>query len=198
MKNIGIFGGSFDPIHRGHISIADAAIRSGYVDEVWLMVSPENPWKSGRQSTPPEMRVEMARTGVESLAESPYTIKVSDMELSMPRPSYTIDTLRRLQSEYPDFRFRLIVGGDNAANFDKWREADEILDRFGLIIYPRPGEEMIEMPRNSVVLKDVELMPVSSTEIRRLCGEGRYDEASEMLPDGVVDYIKNKRLYRND
>ena len=135
---VGIFGGSFDPIHNGHISLAQYVLDHTDLDEVWLMVSPLNPLKPQGYVASDRERLEMARLAV---AGHPG-IKVSDFEFTLPIPSYTYNTLAKLKEAYPDCDFRLIIGGDNWADFDRWRNPQEILDEFGLIVYPRPGEEI--------------------------------------------------------
>lgn len=216
---VGIFGGSFDPIHNGHIHLAQYVLDHTDLDEVWLMVSPLNPLKPQGYVASNEQRLEMARLAVEGIPG----IKVSDFEFSLPTPSYTYNTLRRLKEAYPDIDFRLIIGGDNWANFDHWRNPQEILDEFGLIVYPRPGEE-IRTPSNSqliidnsslIILKNAPLMPLSSTAIRHLLSENVYQHSGlhdyvssynnssliinqslvKVLPEKVLHYIETNSLY---
>ncbi|MDE6009893.1 MAG: nicotinate (nicotinamide) nucleotide adenylyltransferase [Muribaculaceae bacterium] len=200
MKRIGIFGGTFDPPHLGHLAVAQAALQSGEVDEVWLMVSPENPFKSGRRISPEADRLAMARIAVESLPEDVRSgLHVSDFETRLPTPTYTITTLHALREAYPGCSFRIIIGGDNLTAFSRWRAHEEILRDYGVIVYPRPGDDPRdtgEIPPECVVLSDVPLFPYSSTEVRSLLsdtdGQGR---GSGMVPEGVVRYIIKHRLY---
>ena len=202
---VGIFGGSFDPIHEGHIRLAQYVLDHTDLDEVWLMVSPLNPLKPQGYVATDEQRLEMARLAV---ADKPG-IKVSDFEFSLPIPSYTYNTLCRLKETYPDIDFRLIVGGDNWSNFDRWRNPQEILDEFGVIVYPRPGEE-IKTPENSqliidnssfIILNNAPQMPVSSTEIRamlrsKVAENGkRKTEDVPFLSESVLRYISTRHLY---
>lgn len=197
----GIFGGSFDPLHNGHLSIAQAALTEGGMDEVWLMVSPQNPLKVGKQLTPAMTRLEMARIGVGSLDENLRgKIKVSDFELNLPQPTYSITTLRRLQEEYPDREFHIIIGGDNLHNFNKWREREAIAGEFFPIVYPRDEEGIKECEEDakkyaplSVILKGVPVMDISSTRIRRMAGEG--EDVSVLVPKGVAEFIGAHGLY---
>lgn len=202
---VGIFGGSFDPIHNGHINLAKYALEHTDLDEVWLMVSPLNPLKPQGYVATDGQRLEMARLAV---ADTPG-IKVSDFEFSLPIPSYTYNTLRKLKETYPDIDFRLIIGGDNWAHFDRWRNPQEILDEFGVIVYPRPGEE-IKIPDNSkliidnsslIILTDAPQMPVSSTQLR---SQLKTDNSSlitdnpslrEALPEAVLAYIEQHNPY---
>ncbi len=197
-RTIGIFGGTFDPPHAAHLAVACAALRQGGVDEVWMMVSPCNPFKSGRRMSPESDRLAMTRLAVESLPdECRRRIKVSDFEMRLPRPSYTIATLRALSAAFPGCSFRLIIGGDNLAAFGRWKNPDEIISHYGLIVYPRPGEEASasdKMPPGCVILKGVPMKADSSTAIR-------HDLANGIIPDGLPDrvarYINDKGLYND-
>lgn len=202
---VGIFGGSFDPIHNGHIRLAQYVMAHTDLDEVWLMVSPLNPLKPQGYVATDEQRLEMARLAVSEIPG----IKVSNFEFSLPIPSYSYNTLKKLKETYPDIDFRLIIGGDNWASFDCWRNPQQILDEFGLIVYPRPGEE-ITTPSNSqliindsslMILKDAPQMPVSSTQLRTLLSTGvgnEYDnQIADLLPEKVSDFIIQHNLYRS-
>lgn len=193
---IGIFGGTFDPPHCGHLAVASAALQQGGVDEVWLMVSPCNPFKSGRRISPESDRLAMTRLAIDSIPQPQRRyMRVSDFETHMPRPSYTIATLRALAEAYPDCTFRLIVGGDNLSAFDRWKSPDEIIRDFGLIIYPRPGDEEAEcdkIPPGCVILQGVVLKGENSTAIRRALARGGEPEG---VPPQVVRYINDKGLY---
>ena len=196
---VGIFGGSFDPIHEGHIRLARYVLDHTDLDEVWLMVSPLNPLKPQGYVATDEQRLEMARIAV---ADIPG-IRVSDFEFSLPIPSYTYNTLTKLKETYPDIDFRLIIGGDNWASFDRWRNPRQILDEFGLIVYPRPGETLTippSLPHPSspiTLLKNAPQMPVSSTEIRHLLRSPLPAAASPSLPlpPSVLSYIRAHSLY---
>ena len=171
-KEVGVFGGSFDPIHAGHVELARYVLEHSGLDEVWLMVSPRNPLKPQATVASDEERLEMARLATEGMDG----IKVSDFEFSLPVPSYSWLTLTRLREAYPDISFRLIIGGDNWADFRRWKNPDLIREQFGVIVYPRPGESLPSPPPGVTILRDAPQMPVSSTEIRRLLREN--DERS--------------------
>lgn len=198
MKRIGIFGGTFDPPHAGHLGVARAALHSGEVDKVWMMVSPENPFKTGRAITPAEERLRMVQLAIDSLPPADREgIHASGFELGLPKPTYTVSTLRALGDAYPDCHFMLIVGGDNLSAFSRWREPDEIIRDYGLIIYPRPGDsdwDPSRLPSGCVVLKDMPLFPYSSTEVRR-AASADPDKIREMLPAEVAHYVITNRLY---
>lgn len=195
----GVFGGSFDPVHRGHLAVAEGALRHPGIDEVWLMVSPENPLKRGRLRAPESDRLEMARLAVANISD-PFVrngIKVSDFEFHLPRPSYTVETLRALSKAYPDRAFRWIVGGDNLEGLDSWRSPDEILRDFGLIVYPRPDSRLPEiLPEGVEVLEGVAPFNESSTSIREALKSGA-EAVTLPLPKGVAEYLSlHPRLYR--
>ena len=185
--NIGIFGGSFNPIHVGHCILANVLSQSGLVDEVWLTVSAQNPLKSADVSLE-RHRLEMARIAVEQCER----VNVCDVEMSMPKPSYTIDTLNRLSQMYPEHRFRLIIGADNWQIFDRWRESRRIVEHYGVIVYPRRGYEM-PCGVEGVTAFEAPLIEISSTQIRESISRG--DDVRFMVPDSVYDYIKKNKLY---
>lgn len=187
-KRIGIFGGSFDPIHNGHIRLARFIADSGVVDEVWLMVSPLNPLKvGGRQLSPDYERLEMARLAVEDEPK----IRVSDFEFHLPKPSYTVDTLRALQKEYTDYCFRVIIGADNWLALDRWKEPETILRDYTPIVYPRPG---YGIENNKLEIKNCPVTDISSTELRELIRSGN-PAASDFIPPRTYDYILRHHLY---
>ena len=191
---IGIFGGSFDPIHTGHAIIAQHIISSGMVDRLWFMVSPVNPLKEGKvRQVADTDRLRM----VDMVSRPMEGVETSAFEFTMPRPSYTIDTLNALQAKFPNDEFYLVTGGDNWQIFNKWRNSEEILAKYHLLIYPRLGYE-VNIPdslKDRVTLVDAPIIELSSTEIRDRLANGlsvRY-----YVPDEVHDFIERKQLYRN-
>ena len=162
--SIAIFGGSFNPVHYGHVAIAKSVVESGLVDEVWLMVSPRNPLKEESDLMPDDQRLALVRKAVEGIEG----VKACDFEFHMPKPSYTYLTLRRLRKAYPDVEFSLLIGADNWLIFEKWKNAEEILLSTPIIIYPRKGSEIdvATLPPN-VTFLDMPLYNISSTEIRK-------------------------------
>ncbi len=206
MIKVGIFGGSFDPIHEGHVRLAKYVLDHTDLDEVWLMVSPRNPLKDHGPIATDQQRLEMAQLAVEGLSG----IRVSDFEFHLPIPSYTYNTLTELKKAYPDIDFRLIIGGDNWADFDRWRNPEEILTEFGVIVYPRPGETVAtpslgssplvldSLQKNAVFLQDAPQMPVSSTQIRNLLSQNalRATQNISHLNKSVAHYIQTHHLYK--
>ena len=190
---IGIYGGSFNPIHKGHTQLAASIVAQGMVDELWLLVSPLNPLKSGEVSDIAEYEhrlkmAELATGGIEG-------VKVSDFERHLPLPSYTITTLGELGKAFPEHEFVLVIGADNWERFPRWYHVDEILANYQILIYRRPGCELNEkaLP-SSVQVVDTPLYDVSSTEIRESVKKGRM--MRRWLDARVARYIKKHQLYR--
>lgn len=190
---IGIFGGSFDPIHIGHAIIAQHVISCGAVDRLWFMVSPLNPLKVGKERQVADTdRLRM----VEMVSRPMEGVETSAFEFTMPKPSYTIDTLNALQAKFPDDEFYLLIGGDNWQVFDKWRNSEEILSKYHLLIYPRLGYE-VKIPdklKERVQLIDAPIIELSSTEIRERLAKGQ--SVRYYVPDEVLKYIERKQLYK--
>ena len=189
---IGIYGGSFNPIHKGHTQLAASIVAQGLVDELWLMVSPLNPLKSGEVSDIAEYehRLKMAELATEGIEG----VNVSDFERHLPLPSYTINTLGELQKAYPEHEFVLVIGADNWEQFPRWYHADEIIEKYHILIYRRPGCEIDEttLPA-SVQVVDTPLYDVSSTQIRESVKKGRM--MCRWLDEKVTRYIKRHQLY---
>lgn len=189
---IGIYGGSFNPIHQGHTQLAASIVAQGLVDELWLLVSPLNPLKQGTTSDIAEYehRLKMAELATQNLEG----VKVSDFERHLPLPSYTITTLGELHRAYPEHEFVLVIGADNWERFPRWYHADEIIANYSILIYRRPGCELDEkaLP-SSVQVVDTPLYDVSSTQIRESVKKGRM--MRRWLDAQVVKYIKKHQLY---
>ena len=181
MIRTGIFGGSFNPIHKGHISLARQLRQKAELDEVWLMVSPQNPLKASADLLDDEIRMQMARLAV----EGEEGIIASDYEMHLPKPSYTWNTLQALNKDYPDREFVLMIGGDNWQLFDKWYHADDIRKNYQIIVYPRRGFEG--------GIDGLDLIDISSTEIRERIKAGKG--IRRLVPKAVADYITINKLY---
>ena len=199
MKRIGIFGGSFNPLHLGHTALAAYICEQGLVDEVWLMVSPQNPLKRDVTLLDENERLEMVR-----LAVAPYPmLKACDFESTLPRPSYTYHTLQALRASHPDCEFSLIIGEDNWQCFDRWYRGEDIARETPIIVYPRDTEGQLKvfsaMLESPLSLGEGEgrglpkLLPYSSTEVREHLATGQ--DASHMLHPDVAQYIKEKQHY---
>ena len=197
---IGLFGGTFDPPHIAHIALAENVLQYGDVDEIWFLVTPQNPWKKGKQLTPDNHRLKMVKLCTEAFSR----LTVSDYEYCLPKPTYSFQTLRSLRSDYPNHTFCLLVGGDNWEAFDHWREYEEILRYHKIIVYPRPGCRLLTSQGVETFYKnnpsapgfttvEAPLYNISSTMIRERIA--RHEDTSEMLPQKVREYIEHHHLY---
>lgn len=190
MKRIGLLGGTFNPIHRGHVALAQWLVDSGKFDEVWVNLSPANPLKNDRPGASDADRIEMVRLACEGL----NGVKPCTVEFEMERPSFTIATLRRLAAMAPDCSFRPVIGTDNWLIFDRWREPDAILREFGVTVYPRPGYPNPVAPAEGMeFLADAPRTDISSSAIR-----ADIAAAADMLPTKVARYIQANHLYESD
>ena len=171
MKKTGIFGGSYNPIHIGHLALANYLCEYGDLDEVWFMVSPQNPFKAHSSDLwDDQLRLNLVRLAVEEYPK----FHASDLEFHLPKPSYMVNTLQKLRETHPDREFTLIIGADNWVSFPRWKDANIIMANHPLIIYPRPGHEIDEsvLPTN-VRLVNTPLLEVSSTFIRKSLAQGK-------------------------
>ena len=189
---IGLYGGSFNPIHKGHTHLAQALVSQGIVDELWLLVSPLNPLKQSASSDIAEYkhRLNMASLAVEGLDG----VKVSDFESHLPIPSYTINTLHALSQAYPQHNFSLVIGADNWERFPRWYHAEEIIHTYNIYIYRRPNCPIDEttLPLTVKVI-DTPLYDISSTQIREAVQKGK--SIASLVDSKVELYIKENRLY---
>ncbi len=190
MKVTGIYGGSFNPIHDGHVRLAKALAESSLVDEMWLLVSPQNPFKANANLLDDETRLRLTRLAVSDVPG----VEVCDREFFLPRPSYMFNTLTALSREHPDREFVLVIGADNWERFPDWYRSSDILAAYRVIIYPRPGFVLPDVPKG-VTIADTPLLDISSTAIRRrIANDPDYD--GEGLPPAVWKEIKATGLYR--
>lgn len=171
MIRTGIFGGSFNPIHIGHLALANYLCEYSDLDELWFMVSPQNPFKANASDLwDDELRLELVRLAVKDYPK----FHASDFEFHLPRPSYMVNTLQKLRETYPNREFILIIGADNWASFPRWKDSGTIMANHRLMVYPRPGYEIDEhtLPAN-VLRVDTPLLEVSSTFIRESLKQGK-------------------------
>lgn len=183
-RKIGIYSGSFNPVHIGHLALANYLCEFEGVDEVWFLVTPHNPLKEQGELMDDEQRLRLVQLAVEGYPR----FRASDFEFHLPRPSYSIHTLEALRRSYPDTEFTLIIGSDNWLCFDRWFEAKRIVSEFGLLIYPRPGFEVDEtMLPPHVRMVHAPCIEVSSTFVRQALRQGK--DVRFFLPAKVYDEV---------
>lgn len=191
MKEVGLFFGSFNPIHIGHMIIANLVKETTNVSEIWFVVSPQNPFKKNKNLLHEFDRLEMVRLAT----SDDYSFRVCDVEFRMPKPSYTIDTLTVLQEKHPTKKFHLIIGGDNLPSFPRWKNHEQILAHFGLIVYPRPNSDKSSLEEHeNVRFIDAPEMDISATLIRKLVRENK--SIKYLVPDAVANLIESKGFFK--
>ncbi len=188
----GLFFGSFNPIHIGHLIIANFIVENSELDKIWFVVTPQNPFKKKSTLLDDHHRLEMVNLAIQKYPK----FQLSNIEFSLPQPSYTIDTLVSLQEKYPNHEFVLIMGKDNLITFHKWKNYEQILKYYKIFVYPRiteiPESEMIAHPNISEVSSPI--IEISSTTIRQMIKENK--NVRPMLPPEVFDYIDGSNLYK--
>ena len=192
MKSIGLFFGSFNPIHLGHTNLAEYIFRFSGVDEIWFIVSPRNPLKEQSELIDENLRVKMLQLAT---GDKDYLV-ASDIEFDLPKPSYTIKTLKTLSEIFPEDDFILLIGSDNMQIFDQWKDYQTILDDYSVLVYPREGypyEEYEERYPEMQILEEAPFFDVSSTQIRELIKNNQ--DVSHWLHADVYQFIKENNLY---
>ena len=186
----GLFFGSFNPIHVGHLIIAESALNETGLDEIWLMVSPQNPLKNKASLAGEFDRLKMAELAIGNHPR----IKASNFEFYLPKPSYTIDTLTHLKEKYPKTDFSLIMGEDNLLQLPKWKNYEAILKYYSIMVYPRMLKEKSEVPKyENVTYFELPYLDISATRIRELISKGK--SVQYQIGNDVWEYIKKHRLY---
>jgi len=187
----GLFFGSFNPVHLGHLVIANYMANYTQLDEVWLVVSPHNPLKNKKGLSNMYDRLEMARLAT----ENSVNLKVSNIEFGLPQPSYTIDTLTHLHEKYPEREFAIIMGADNLSSFKKWKNYEVILKNYEIYVYPRPGIDVEEWKDHpSIIMTETPQMELSSTFIRKAIQQQK--NIQYLVPDQVISFMEGKNMYR--
>jgi nicotinate-nucleotide adenylyltransferase len=191
MKQIGLLFGSFNPVHIGHLALANYILEYEKRDEIWFVVTPLNPFKASNDLLDENLRLEMIQLAI--LMEPRFN--ASDFEFSLPRPSYTIDTLDQLSEKYADHQFSVIMGADNLLAIDKWKEPQRLLQQYQLLVYPRPGFDLDQAQIHpNIHLITAPLFDISSTMLREALHANK--NLRFLLPHGVYDFIKEKGLYQ--
>lgn len=187
----GLFGGTFNPIHLGHLALANYLCEENRVDELWFLITPQNPFKQQQHLLDNHLRLKMVEEAISGYPR----FKASDFEFTLPRPSYTITTLNKLSETYPEREFVLIIGADNWAAFDKWKSPEEILQKYHILVYPRPGYDIdtLQLPPQ-VEAVHTPLLEISSTFIRESIAAGK--DIRYFLHPKVYQFITEQQLYR--
>ena len=188
---IGLYFGSFNPIHIGHLIIANFVAQNSDIQQIWFVVSPQNPLKKSSTLLNEYDRLYMVRTAIENNVR----FRASDIEFKLPRPSYTIDTLTYLKEKYPQNEFTVILGSDSLQNISKWKNSDLLLKNYTLQVYQRPGFEVQSSPEKNIHLLAAPLLDISSTYIRTAIQQGK--SIQYLVPDKVLEEIERNGYYKN-
>jgi len=188
---VGLFFGSFNPVHTGHLIIANYLVEYTDLDEIWMVVSPHNPFKERKTLADDYVRLEMVTRAIEVQSK----LQASHVEFDMPKPSYTIDTLTYLSEEHPEVDFVLIMGGDNLRTLPKWKNYEQLLANYEIYVYKRPQYDLGDLINHPKVhiFDEVPQMEISSTFIRKMVKEGK--SISYWVPEEVRTIIEAANLY---
>jgi len=193
-KGIGLLGGTFDPVHNGHLAIAQSFLESGYLSELWLLLTPNPPHKTDQKLSDYDLRLEMLKAAFQDVEG----VMVSDIEQQLPKPSYTIQTLRHLADKYPTEKFYLCIGEDSLREFKQWKNWKSILDYCELLVARRPESNALELDpviSQQTHFVDHDAVDISSTRIRRSVAKGK--DVSPLVPSEVDHLIQHFNLYKN-
>jgi len=189
---VGLYFGSYNPIHIGHLAIANYIVEYNDIEQLWFVVSPQNPHKKKENLLADYHRLEL----VERAFEGDDRFRASNIEFNLPKPSYTVDTLAYLHERYPDYSFVILMGSDNLENFHKWKNYEVILENYGIIVYPRQGfdKSKIQNHKNITVAEGAPLMEISSTFIRNAVKEGK--DVRHFMPPKAWKYLEEMNFFR--
>ncbi|HTD92556.1 MAG TPA: nicotinate (nicotinamide) nucleotide adenylyltransferase [Chitinophagaceae bacterium] len=188
--NIGLYFGSFNPVHNGHLIIANELLNDSAIEKIWFIVSPQNPFKANSTLLNEYSRLHLMKLATE---DDPR-IRISDIEFSLPRPSYTAVTLVHLQEKYPEHEFSIIMGSDSFQNLHKWKNFESIIKHHSIFVYPRPGFAISNELGAKLVQVSAPLLEISSTRIRQLIRDGK--SIRYMVPEKVREEIEKGHYYR--
>lgn len=187
---IGLYFGSFNPVHHGHLIIANHVVQETDLEQIWFVVSPQNPFKQNHSLLNEYHRLHLINIAI----EGERALKATDIEFGLPKPSYTVNTLQYLEEKYPQHEFCIIMGSDSLQNLDKWKNAEVIMKRYNIYVYTRPGfPPRTDLPAKIQVL-DAPLLQISATHIREMVQAGR--SIRYLVPDKVMDEIIANRYYK--
>lgn len=189
---VGLYFGSYNPIHIGHLAIANYMVAFTSIEQLWFVVSPQNPFKKKANLLDDYQRLELVHRAV----EGDDRLRASNIEFGLPKPSYTVDTLAYLKDQHPTYEFVILMGSDNLENFHKWKNYETIIENFGIIVYPRPGfdKTTIREHKNITVAEDAPLMEISSSFIRKAIQQGK--DIRHFLPQKSWEYLEEMNFYK--
>ncbi|WP_304140456.1 nicotinate (nicotinamide) nucleotide adenylyltransferase [Mesoflavibacter zeaxanthinifaciens] len=190
---IGLYFGSFNPIHIGHLIIANQLVENSDIDQIWFVVTPHNPFKKKSTLLDNYQRLEMVYLAIKDYD----TLKESDIEFNLPQPNYTVNTLVHLTEKYPKHDFALIMGEDNLKSFHKWKNYQTILEYHSIYVYPRISEGKVDTQFNNhpkITRVDAPIIELSSTMVRKAIKEGK--NVKPLLPEHVWEYLDQMNFYR--
>ena len=189
---IGLYFGSYNPVHIGHLAIANYMVEYTDIDQLWFVVSPHNPLKKKNNLLADYQRLELVHRAIDDDGR----FRASNIEFSLPKPSYTVDTLAYLKDQYPNYHFKILMGSDNLESFHKWKNYEVILEEFGVIVYPRPGfdPDNVQVEKNITIAMGAPLMEVSSSFIRKAIKKGK--DVRHFLPQKSWEYLDEMNFYR--
>lgn len=194
LKKIGLFFGSFNPIHIGHLILANYILENSDMDELWFVVSPQNPFKEKKSLLNDHNRLDMVELAIKNYPE----MRASNIEFSLPTPSYTIDTLAYLKEKHPDHSFSLIMGEDNLGSLHKWKNAELLVENHHIIVYPRvfndDKKDSEYLKHENISLIKAPVIELSATEIRNMIKQGK--NVRPMLPPEVFEYLDGSSFYK--
>ncbi len=191
---IGCLFGTFDPPHYGHTAIAAYMKEETALEAIWLVVTPQNPFKQDQGLSPDAVRLAMVRAAVEDLEG----VEACDVEMDLPIPNYTVDTLKVMRERWPEHTFVLLIGSDNLAALDRWKDPDAILEHHAILVYPRPGvelhfEEAVHADHPNIAVVDAPFLTLSSTRVREMIGD--KEDVSGMVDPKVLAIVREQGLY---
>jgi len=187
---IGLYFGSFNPVHVGHLIIANYILNETELDKIWFVVSPQNPLKPSANLLNEYHRIHLVRLAT----EDDTRIKPSDIEFSLPKPSYTVNTLAWLEEKHPEHRFSIIMGSDSFQNIHKWKNYEVILKNYPVYVYPRPGFSVTNTEEKNIRLVDAPLLEISATQVREYIREGK--SVRYMVPEKVLEEMEKGAYYK--
>lgn len=189
---IGLYFGTYNPIHIGHLAIANYMVEYTDIDQLWFVVSPQNPHKAKKNLLDDYQRFEMVHRAV----DGDDRLRASNIEFNLPRPSYTVDTLVYLKEQHPNYDFVILMGSDNLENFHKWKNYETILENYGVIVYPRPGFDpsKVTVNKNISIAAEAPLMEISASFIRQSIKLGK--DVRHFMPQKAWEYLDEMNFYR--